>query len=195
MARPREFDEETALRKAMDTFWTKGFEATSVSDLTEAMGIGRSSLYASFGDKDAVFARAVDLYMREVAAERVRILRTATSARQGLRDFFAHHIRVALDPRTPAGCMVVNTALEIDGVAQETAERLTSRSKIVDQAMRELLERAQSSGEIDRSADARALALMLVAVSYGIHVMARMHRDRKTLQMIADGALAALNLN
>jgi TetR/AcrR family transcriptional repressor of nem operon len=192
MARPRAFDEETALRRAMDTFWTKGFEATSVTDLTEAMGIGRSSLYASFGDKDALFSRAIDLYMREVSAERVRILRTAESARQGVREFFAHHIRVATDPRTPPGCLVVNTALEIDGVAEEAAERLTSRSKIVDQAMRELLERAQAASEIDRSADVRALALMLVAVSYGIHVMARMHRDRKTLQMIADAALAKL---
>jgi TetR/AcrR family transcriptional repressor of nem operon len=192
MARPRAFDEHTALRKAMDTFWTKGFEATSVSDLTAAMGIGRSSLYASFGDKDAVFSRAVDLYMQEISAERVRILRTATSAREGVRDFFAHHIRVATDPRTPAGCFVVNTALEIDGVAQEAAARLTSRSKIVDVAMRELLERAQASGELERTADVRSLALMLVSVSYGIHVMARMHRDRRTLQMIAEAAVAAL---
>ena len=192
MARPRAFDEETALRKAMDTFWTKGFEATSVSDLTGAMGIGRSSLYATFGDKDAVFSRAIELYMREVSAERVRILRTAESARQGVRDFFAHHIRVATDPRTPAGCLVVNTALEIDGVAEEAAERLTSRSKIVDQAMREMLERAQAAGEIGPALDVRALALMLVAVSYGIHVMARMHRDRRTLQAIADAALAQL---
>ncbi|HEX6087148.1 MAG TPA: helix-turn-helix domain-containing protein [Thermoanaerobaculia bacterium] len=192
MARPRAFDEDTALRAAMDTFWTKGFEATSVTDLTAAMGIGRSSLYAAFGDKDAVFARAMDLYMREVAAERVRILRTAVSARQGVRDFLAHHIRVATDPRTPAGCLVVNTALELDGVAEAAAERLTSRSKVVDQAMRELLERAQAAGELDRSLDVRALALMLVALSYGIHVMSRMHRDRKTLQSIADAALALL---
>ncbi|HVG23405.1 MAG TPA: TetR/AcrR family transcriptional regulator [Thermoanaerobaculia bacterium] len=192
MARPRAFDEDTALRKAMDTFWTKGFEATSITDLTDAMGIGRSSLYASFGDKDAVFSRAMDLYLREVSAERVRILRAAGSARQGVRDFFAHHIRVATDPRTPVGCLVVNTALELDGVAEAAAERLTSRSKIVDQAMRELLERAQAAGEIGRATDVRALALMLVAVSYGIHVMARMHRDRKTLQSIADAALETI---
>ena len=171
----------------METFWTRGFEATSVSDLTEAMGLSRSSLYASFGDKDAVFARAVDLYMREISAERVRILRGAASAREGVRAFFDHHIRVATDPRTPAGCLVVNSALELDGLADETADRVTSRSKIVDQAMRELLERELGDGQ-----RARSLALMLVAVSYGIHVMARMHRDRKTLQSIADAALAAL---
>lgn len=171
----------------METFWTRGFEATSVGDLTEAMGLSRSSLYASFGDKDAVFARAVDLYMREISAERVRILRSAKTAHDGVRAFFDHHIDVATDPRTPAGCLVVNSALELDGLAEETADRVTSRSKIVDQAMRELLER-----EIGDKQRARSLALMLVAVSYGIHVMARMHRDRKTLQAIADAALAAL---
>jgi len=188
MPRPREFEEDAALRKAMETFWTRGFEATSVSDLTEAMGLSRSSLYASFGDKDAVFARAVDLYMREISAERVRILRSAAGVREGVRAFFGHHIDVATDRRTPAGCLVVNTALELDALAGETAEKVTSRSKIVDQAMRELLER-----EIDDKQRAKSLALMLVAVSYGIHVMARMHRDRRTLQSIAEAALAAID--
>jgi TetR/AcrR family transcriptional repressor of nem operon len=187
MSRPREFDEEAVLRKAMETFWTRGFEGTSISDLTATMGLSRSSLYASFGDKDAVFARAVEAYMREISAERVRILRNAASVRDGVRAFFEHHIRVATDPRTPAGCLVVNTALEIDALAGETAEKVTSRSKIVDQAMRELLER-----EIGDRERARGLALMLVAASYGIHVMARMHRDRRTLQSIADAAFAAL---
>ena len=185
MPRPREFDEDDALRKAMETFWTRGFEGTSISDLTEAMGLSRSSLYASFGDKDAVFARVMDRYMRDISAERVRILRTAATMREGVRAFFEHHIRVATDPRTPSGCLVVNTALEIDALAEETADKLTSRSRIVDHAMRELLER-------DGVPDAKSKALMLVAVSYGIHVMARMHRDRKTLQAIADAALAAL---
>lgn len=192
MARPRAFDEDLALRKAMETFWSKGFEATSLADLTEAMGLSKSSLYAAFGDKDALFARALNLYVAEVSAERVRILRTATSAREGLRDYFDHHIRVAVDPRTPPGCLFVNSTIEVERLAAETAERLGELAKKGEAAVRELLERAQKSGEIAPSKDIRGLALMLVAVAHGIHVMARMHRDRKKLQAVAETALATL---
>ncbi len=193
MARPREFDEEAALRNAMQAFWSKGYEATSLSDLTAAMALSRSSLYATFGDKDQLFARALDLYMAGVSAERVQILRTARTAREGIRDWLAHHIRVALDPKTPAGCMFVNTAVETGIVPAEVAARVASRAKLGEAAVRELLERAREAGELDASKDVRALALMLVAVSYGIHVMARMRSGRAQLLAVADAALEALS--
>jgi TetR/AcrR family transcriptional regulator, transcriptional repressor for nem operon len=192
MARPREFDEEEALRKAMEIFWSKGLVATSLNDLTDGMGVARSSLYASFGDKETLFARALDRYMAEISAERVRILREATSVREGLRDFFAHHIRVALDPRTPPGCMVVNTAIESESLPQHLAELLESRARTGEAAVRALLEQGQAAGEIDPARDARSLAATIVAVSYGIHVMARMHGDRRKLQAIADTAINAV---
>jgi TetR/AcrR family transcriptional regulator, transcriptional repressor for nem operon len=193
MARPREFDEDAALRNAMQAFWSKGYEATSLSDLTAAMALSRSSLYAAFGDKDQLFARALDLYMAGVSAERVQILRTARSAREGIRDWLAHHIRVALDPKTPAGCMFVNTAVETGIVPADVAARVASRAKLGEAAVRELLQRAQEAGELDASKDVRALALMLVAVSYGIHVMARMRSGRAQLQAAASAALEALS--
>jgi TetR/AcrR family transcriptional repressor of nem operon len=193
MARPREFDEDAALRKAMHAFWSKGYEATSLTDLTDAMEVSRSSLYATFGDKDALFGRALDLYMAEVSAERVKILGTARTAREGIHEWLEHHIRVALDPKTPPGCMFVNTAIESAIVPGEVAERVESRAKLGEAAVRELLERAQEAGELDRSRDARALAPMFVAVSYGIHVMARMHADRRKLQAAAAAALDALS--
>lgn len=192
MPRPRAFDEEQAIRKAMDVFWSKGFEATSLADLTEAMGLSKSSLYAAFGDKDRLFARALDLYVAEISAERVRILRTARSAREGLRDYFEHHIRVAVDPRTPAGCLFVNSAVDLDRLAAPTAKRLAERAKTGEAAVRDLLARARKAGEIASSKDTRSLALMIVAVSHGIHVMARMHADRKKLESAAEAAIESL---
>lgn len=176
----------------METFWRRGFDATSLTDLTEAMGLSRSSLYAAFGDKDALFARALDLYVEEISAERVRILRRASSAREGIAAYLAHHIDVALDPRTPPGCLFVNTAVEMDGIAASTAERLAARSTTGEAAVRELLDRARKGGEIARSIDTRGLALTIVAVSYGIQVMARMHAGRAKLEAIAETALDAL---
>jgi TetR/AcrR family transcriptional repressor of nem operon len=192
MARPREFDEDLALRNAMEVFWRKGLGATSLTDLTDAMGLSRSSLYAAFGDKETLFARALDRYMAEISAERVRILRDAATVREGLRDYFEHHIRVALDPRTPPGCLFVNTALEMNALPPHLAGVLGSRAKIGETAVRSLLERGQATGEIPRTKDPRSLALVIVALSYGIHVMARMHADRKKLEAIADTALEAV---
>jgi TetR/AcrR family transcriptional repressor of nem operon len=151
MARPREFDEEQALRNAMEVFWSKGLGATSLTDLTDAMGLSRSSLYAAFGDKETLFARALDLYMADISAERVRILRDAATVREGLRDYFEHHIRVALDPRTPPGCLFVNTALEMNALPPHLAGVLGSRAKIGETAVRSLLERGQATGEIPRT--------------------------------------------
>lgn len=192
MARPRAFDEEEAVQKAMEVFWKKGFEATSLTDLTGAMGMSRSSLYAAFGDKDRLFARALELYVTEISAERVRILRTASSARDGIRAFFEHHIRIALDPRTPSGCLFVNTAVEMDAISDGTATDVSKGARVGEAAVQQLLERGQAAGEIDRRKDARSLSVMIVAVSYGIHVMARMHKDRKTLWAAADAALQSL---
>ena len=192
MSRTREFNEKAALQRAMHTFWSKGFEATSLSDLTEAMGIAKSSLYAAFGDKEKLFARALDLYLEEISSERIEILRTARTAAQGIRAFLEHHIRVALDPRTPPGCLFVNSAVETDLLAEATAGHVASRAKLGEAAIRDLLERAQQTGEISRSTDVRALALMIASISYGIHVMARMHADKRKLQAVADITLQSL---
>lgn len=192
MARPREFDEEQALRSAMEVFWEKGFGVTSLTDLTEAMGLSRSSLYAAFGDKETLFARALDLYMADISAERVRILRDATSVREGLRAWFEHHIRIAVDPRTPPGCLFVNTALEMEGLPERVADVVLARARTGESAVRALLERGQESGEIGGGEDPRALAAVIVAVSYGIHVMARLHGDRKKLQALADAAVGSI---
>jgi TetR/AcrR family transcriptional regulator, transcriptional repressor for nem operon len=193
MVRPREFDEVDALSKAMEVFWTKGLVATSLTDLTEAMGLSRSSLYAAFGDKETLFERALDLYMQDISAERVRILRDAASAEEGIRDYFEHHIRVALDPRTPPGCLFVNTAMEMDALPERLAEVVQARARVGEAAVRALLERGQASGEIPADKDARALGALIVALSYGIHVMARMNPDRRKLQAIANTALEALS--
>ena len=191
MARPREFDEPSALRAAMHMFWSKGYEATSISDLTEAMGVSRSTLYSSFGEKDAIFDRAMALYTSEVTSERYRILRDAESVRQGLRDYLEHHVKVATSSRYPGGCLLVNVACGdlTDRLSAFVAERASATEK----ALRGLLERGQKSGEISKKKDIHALARTILATSYGIHVLSRMKRDRKNLEEIVDVVLASLD--
>lgn len=193
MPRPREFDEAAALRQAMHTFWTKGFEATSINDLTESMNVSRSTLYASFGDKQAVFERVLDLYAEEISAERYRILREAASAREGLRAYLLHHIRFATDPRFPGGCLVVNTACELETLDDKVSTALAKRADKMEGTIRDLLTRAQKSGELAETKDVRSLARMFAAFTYGLHVLSRMGRERRNLELSVDAALSALD--
>lgn len=193
MGRPREFDESTALRAAMRTFWAKGYEATSISDLTDAMGVSRSTLYSSFGEKDRVFDRAVELYTAEISTERYAILRDATDAREGLRAFFRHHIDVTTGSDYPGGCLIVNTAVGNAGVPDRITALIAERAAAGERAIRSLLERGQAGGQISKKKDAAVLARMLMATVYGIHVLARMGRTRRNLEPIVDAALAALD--
>lgn len=192
MARPREFDETAALQAAMRAFWSKGYEGTSIGDLTEAMGVSRSTLYASFGEKDLIFDRALELYAEEISSERYAILRNARSVRQGLQDYFRNHIDVATGSRYPGGCLLVNTAAESGSVSERVAEVVARRADRAEKAIRALLERGRDAGELPVKADIAGLARMFLAVTYGIHILAKMGRDRRNLNGMVESALRSL---
>jgi TetR/AcrR family transcriptional repressor of nem operon len=103
VSRPKEFDRNIALKKAMHVFWAKGFEGASISDLTEMMGISRSSLYESFGDKEDLFLEALNYYIEDIEERRTLIFGKAISVKQGMRDFFYGVIKFVLNEEQPGG--------------------------------------------------------------------------------------------
>lgn len=130
MARTREFDRTVVLRKAIDVFWTRGFDSTNLPELLKAMGLSKSSLYETFGDKDKLFDEAIDLYAKEIAFSRVEKLLSASSVKIGFQAFFAEQIRSCTDGKYPGGCFLVNTAISLKNVPPPLAKKIR---KLVEQ--------------------------------------------------------------
>jgi TetR/AcrR family transcriptional repressor of nem operon len=113
MARPREFDETAALDAAMECFWRRGFQATSLRDLTSSTGLTGPSLYNAFGDKQELFSRALRHYLDRTTRDRLRRLEQSFAAKEALHQFFSEIIDHSVSDRDRKGCFLVNSALEI----------------------------------------------------------------------------------
>jgi AcrR family transcriptional regulator len=191
LGRPRSFDESQALDQALKVFWRKGYEGTSLDDLTESMGISRPSLYAAFGNKEALFRKTLDRYeqgpggfitvaLAEPTARRVieRLLRAAAEA---LTD--KHH---------PRGCLMVQAALSCGQAADSIRCELASRRAAGEAALRARFQRAKRDGDLPQNTICAELARYVTTVTQGMAVQAAGGATRTELQRVAEMALQAL---
>ena len=158
MGRPRSFDTHKALDRALQVFWRKGYEGTSLSDLTAAMGINRPSLYAAFGDKEALFRKALDRYQEGPAGYVREALREPT-ARGVVERLFrdtASGLNGGAD--NPRGCLFVRGALACGSGAERVRQELVSRRAAGETALRRRFQRAKSEGDLPAQVDAAGLA-------------------------------------
>ncbi|MFF2350555.1 TetR/AcrR family transcriptional regulator [Kitasatospora sp. NPDC058115] len=191
MGRPRSFDADVVVARAMDTFWTKGYGDTSPADLAEATGVAKGSLYHAFGSKRELFARALDHYGRTGTAAAEEFLSQPGTARERIHAYFTLLVDLDLDGPVRRGCLAQNTVEELGG-RDEEATRAAHR---IEERMIELLtariERGQREGDVDRGVDAPAQALFLQTTLAGLRVMARTF-DRPALHRVIDTALTGL---
>lgn len=184
--RPRAFDREEALAKATRLFWVKGFEATSIADLTQAMGIGSPSLYAAFGSKEALYAEALRYYCENNEKLCWSGFLSAHTARDAvlslLMDSAAALTGCAAD--VPCGCMVVLSAVGAEGHAELGDLVQTARAVAFDR-LKARLNQAISEGEIPPSADVRALARFMQTIQSGMSILARDGAGRSELEAVA----------
>ena len=176
----------------MQMFWTKGYAATSVADLTSCMGLSKSSLYGAFGDKHAVFLETIDFYRDHVTAQVRSVVDLPAPARQVIRSVLGRAVDRILEPDGRRGCFLNNTALEIGPNDPEVAARCRSGLALMDETFQRLVERGQAEGGIARRHDARALARFLTGTVNGIMVIGKANPDRQTLEDIVDAAMTAL---
>ncbi|TDD33828.1 TetR/AcrR family transcriptional regulator [Actinomadura sp. KC06] len=191
MARPRKFEEERAVEAAMRAFWTDGYEATSTQELCDATGLGRSSIYNTFRSKHDLFEKALAHYMDVKTANIVQVLEDGSRpVRERLRTILGWAVEP--EPGDPAGCLVVNTMVELAPRDETIAERLKRDERRRLTALTAAIEEGIRSGEIDRSKDAKALAHFVVSTVSGMRVVARGGADGRTLASIADTAMNAI---
>jgi AcrR family transcriptional regulator len=188
--RPREFDLDEALDHALRVFWRKGYEGTTLADLTEAMGINRPSLYAAFGDKEALFRKAVDRYAEGPAAY-VREALNEPTARAVAERLLGGVIDVVTDRRNPRGCFLVQAALACGETAESVRRELAARRLVAEVAVRKRFQRAVAEGDLPADADPADLARYLITVMRGMAVQAAGGASRAELRRVAAMALRA----
>lgn len=189
--RPRGFDRAQALRQAMVVFWERGYEGTSLSDLTEAMGIERPSLYSAFGCKEALFREAVDLYNEIESPAAQRMLDTKTTARDAISGMLHHYAENYTRAGKPPGCMIVLSALLGTPQNRKVRDHLASHRRQSHEALRRRIEDGKAKGDVPRDADAAMLAGFYSTILEGLSIKARDGASRKALIAIIDGAMAA----
>lgn len=190
--RPRNFDRDEALARAMELFWRKGFAGASLSELTAAMGINPPSLYAAFGSKEELFGEAVSLYGRTESPEIWLAIEQATTAREAFDGFLRATALAFTQPDKPRGCLIVLGALHADDTGSEAvgaALRGMRADNVADLARR--LRRAVAEGELAAGMDCDGVASFYVTVQQGMSIQARDGASRETLLAVADGAMAA----
>jgi AcrR family transcriptional regulator len=188
LGRPRTFDTDKALEKALQLFWRKGYEGTSLSDLTKAMGINRPSLYAAFGDKEALFLKALDRYAEGPAAY-VREALSLPKARDVAERLLHGAVELLTDPRTPQGCLLVQSALSCGKAADPVRRELVSRRNKGEMALRRRLNRAIKEGDLPADASAADLSCYVVTFIHGMAVQAASGATRKELRRVVQTAL------
>jgi TetR/AcrR family transcriptional regulator, transcriptional repressor for nem operon len=190
LARTKEFRPEEALDAAVQLFWRRGYEATSMRDLLDGMGIGRGSFYDTFGDKHALFLASLDRFEEVRTAWIDEALEG--SGLGGIEEVFRRTIEgmVRFEPRR--GCLLANTAVELAPHDPEVAARISRHVRRTEEAFAGALVRARGAGEIPAQADPKVLARFLVSNLHGLRVLARAGSDRETLEDAARVALQAL---
>ncbi len=185
--RPRAFDREAALAQATRLFWRKGYAATSIADLTEAMGIGSPSLYAAFGSKETLYAEALDWYGRRYEALVWANFAAAGTAREAVEALLmdsAAALTGSCGADDPLGCMVTLSAVGSEGHA-ELGDRVRSSRALALKRVEERLGRAVADGELAASADVHGLARFVLAVQGGMSLQARDGASRADLEAVA----------
>ena len=187
--RPRDFDIEHALNEAMLIFWRKGFEGTSLADLTEAMGINRPSLYAAFGNKEELFLKVLDRYGEQLCI--VRQALAEPTAKQVAHKLLHGLAEAQTDAKTPRGCLNINGALVCGSDAEKIRDALAARRAAGEAQLCERFKQAQTEGDLPPWAKPDQLARYISAVSQGMAVQAASGTDVKALKQIAEMALKA----
>lgn len=191
MGRPREFDEDAALEAAMRVFWEKSYEGATIADLTEAMGINRSSMYAAFGDKESIFRRVMERYR----AGRMTYIRQAL-AQSSLRKVVAGLIYGTAEflstPDNPRGCLLIQGALACGTDAEPVKQAMIDWRKGGQAALKKRLQQAQSEGELPREIQPGDFARYLSSVMAGLGVQAANGATRAELRRVAEISLRCI---
>lgn len=187
------FDSDATLQKAMEAFWARGYEATSMQDLVDCMGIGRGSLYATFGDKRTLFIQALRRYDQRHRRDWTARLAAEASPRAAILAVFDEVIQGALAGDGRKGCLLVNTALELSAHDEQVAGIVSQGLTEMEAFFADRLVRAKTTGEVPEHVIPGETAKALLALLVGMRVFTRARPERALLTAVATQAQALIS--
>ncbi|RZJ65312.1 MAG: TetR/AcrR family transcriptional regulator, partial [Flavobacterium sp.] len=191
--RTKDFDEQEVLKRAIRIFWEKGYYATSLHDLIEALGIGRSSIYHTFGDKHQLFVKALTLYQTEGTARILHLIENQTSLKIALQRLLTSVINEIVESSCPKGCFKINSEVEIAAQDDIIKKLVYNDDLLIEDALCEAFKKAQKTGEIDNTKDPLALAHFFRNTITGMRVYAKFRNERQFFEDIAKVALTVID--
>jgi TetR/AcrR family transcriptional repressor of nem operon len=193
MARTKDFDEDEVLAKAIQLFWHKGYNGTSMQDLVDTLGISRSSLYDTYTDKHTLFIKALDTYQHEGAAKIQEIIDGTDSARETVKKLMKLATTGLIGDKQQKGCFMVNAEVEVAQHDQEVNNMVCKNDQQMEDAFYQVISKGQESGEIKNIRDARALARFIFNAVKGMHVTAKSTPDQSFFDDIIKLTLSSLD--
>jgi TetR/AcrR family transcriptional repressor of nem operon len=187
--RPRSFDIDAAVGRAMDVFWSRGYHATALPDLLRATKLSRGSLYAAFGDKHSLFLRALDRYIADAVTRMDSELASPREPVEGLRAFLAGYVDRTSGTNGRRGCLLVATAMELAGQDADVGRRIAGFFKAMEARVADALSRAKAAGKLADGVEPSSAAKILVCFVEGLRVVGKTAPTRTTSQATADALL------
>ena len=190
--RPRQYDEAQALAGAIEVFWEKGFSATSLDDLSSAMAMNRPSIYRAFGDKEAVYRRALAQFAVQMDEAFERTLEAQEDVRRGLAAFYREALAAYTAGPSPKGCLVLSTAVTAATSHLEIQNDLLEVIRRVDQRLELRLQQAVGDGQLNESTDTKQLAALAQSILHSLSLRARAGESPARLRKLLDAGVAQL---
>ncbi|MGZ3764371.1 MAG: TetR/AcrR family transcriptional regulator [Mucilaginibacter sp.] len=193
MARTKDFDENEVLKKAVILFWRKGYSATSMQDLVDELGISRSSLYDTYGDKHTLFIKALETYKESATIKMCNIVSNTLSAKDAIRQLLEINALELIGDNQHKGCFMINAAVEVAPHDDEVSNIVCQNDQHIEDAFYQAIKKGQESGELANKQDARALARFILNTIKGIRVSAKSTTDKSIFDDIIKLTMSVLN--
>ena len=190
--RPRSFDVDAALDRALEVFWKHGFQDASLLELTETMGLSKPSLYAAFGDKEALYLKALDRYLVLQISSRAAILDVEEDGRCAIEAFLRSIVAMLIDPALPGGCFIINGTADLGGSSTPAAVEQALRKALQgsEAMLLKRLQRAQKDGQLSQDVNVHHLAALFASIIAGLAVLAKSGASKSKLCAVVDTAMA-----
>lgn len=193
MARTKSFNQDEVLDKAVALFWKKGYNATSANDLVRELGLSRSSLYDTYGDKRTLFIKSLHRYRAQIVGKMIEMIDNSTDIKKTMKDIFIHICEQDLTSKIPKGCLMVNSAVELSTSDSEIAKIVEQNQKDIEHSFETALLKGQKSGIISKTKNAKSLSKFFYNSITGLRVSLKYNKFRSSIDEVVNLNLSILD--